>query len=502
MNFPEYLTGSLLNDDEDGSVEFKSARGGVPRSMWETVSAFANTAGGTILLGVDPDGKVLGVEDADALQADIASALHETVTPTIQVVLSIVDVDEGRLIELRVPEAEPFLKPVFMTNRGVRDGAFKRVGSSDLKISDVDLIRFASERSGMSPDQQAPSGATLASIDASLVRKYRTRLGAIRPSFPLLAHDDSEFLRGLGLIDPHGSLERPKRAAILLFGTEEAILRFFPGFAFQILEIDGTAWRPGPGSRPRTLTMPVMGLVELASRVSEELAGRIPESVRMSASSVHRSADPVHVAVREGVVNALVHQDYMAFEPTQFRRYSDRLEMENPGASRKPVDHFDRPGSSPRNPLLARAFNLVGLAEQVGSGILTMISGFRAAGLTEPVFESDDRGNHFRVTLYWHNLATDEEIHRVAALDTLNEDEKRIVMFAARTGRIRNAEVRELTGRNIVRASELLRRLVDLGQLRKQGGGSATFYTPSGSGLDARSAQSLLGFEDDDADGS
>lgn len=249
------------------------------------------------------------------------------------------------------------------------------------------------------------------------------------------------------------------------------------------------------------LTMPTMGLVELASRISEELAGRIPESVRMSPSSTHRLADPVHVAVREGVVNALVHQDYLAFEPTQFRRYSDRLEMENAGASRKPVSHFDRPGSSPRNPLLARAFNLVGLAEQVGSGILTMVRGFRAAGLAEPEFESDDRGNFFRVTLYWHNLATDEELHRVAALDELNEDEKRAVMFATRTGSIRNADVRELTGRNIVRASELLRRLVDLGQLTKHGGGSATFYTPTGFRLDLKSAQSLLRFEEDEADG-
>lgn len=67
MNFREYLTASLSKDDEDGRVEFKSARGGVPRRIWATVSASANTAGGTILLGVDPDRNVLGVEDSDAL---------------------------------------------------------------------------------------------------------------------------------------------------------------------------------------------------------------------------------------------------------------------------------------------------------------------------------------------------------------------------------------------------------------------------------------------------
>lgn len=497
MTFREYLIAEGLTDGEDGRVEFKAAQGGVPRSMWETVTAYANTSGGRILLGVDSTGTVVGVADADSLQADIASALHERITPSIQVALSVLDLDEGRVLEVQVPEAEPYLKPVFITNRGVRDGAFKRLGSSDLKVSDDDLIRFASERSGISPDQQVPSGVTLTAIDANLIHQYRTRLRAIRPAFPLLGHDDAALLRGLGLVDVTSGVERPNRAAILLFGTEESIRRYFPGFAFQVLEIEGTEWRPNPASRPRALSMPTTGLVELASRISEELAGRIPESVRVSPTSAHRLADPVHVAVREGVVNALVHQDYMAFRPTQFRRYSDRLEMENAGASKKPVSHFDRPGSSPRNPLVAHAFNLVGLAEQVGSGILTMKSGFRLAGLAEPAFESNERGNFFRVTLYWHNLASEEEIHRVAALDALNENEKRAVVFASRTGQIRNADVRELTGLNVVRSSELLRRLVTHGLLKKQRGGSATFYTPTGSHIGDESAQSLLRFEDD-----
>lgn len=316
-------------------------------------------------------------------------------------------------------------------------------------------------------------------MDETLIRRYRNRLRAARPDSPLLGFDDLELLRGLNLVQEDGGIERPNRAAILLFGKENAIRRYFPGFTFQILEIDGSEWVPQPDARPRTIEMPVTGLVELASRIADELISRIPEGVRFTDSSLQRTADPVHVAVREGVVNALVHQDHLAFQPTHFRRFSDRLEMENPGISKKPLSHFDRPGSAPRNPLLAHAFNIVGLAELVGSGILTMKSGFRNAGLAEPAFDSDEQSRQFRVVFYWHNLAREEEIEHIGALAELNEDQKRVLMFALRKGRVENKNVRDLTGRNIVRASEVLRRLVGLGFLDKHGGGSATHYTPN-----------------------
>lgn len=99
-----------------------------------------------------------------------------------------------------------------------------------------------------------------------------------------------------------------------------------------------------------------------------------------------------------------------------------------------------------------------------------MKSGFRAAGLAEPTFESDERGDSFRV------------------------------VFASRTGSIRNADVRGLAGRTIVRASGLLRRLADLGLSTERGGGSATFYAPTGSLRAAETAQAWLGFGGDDAD--
>ncbi len=498
MTFREYLSSVGILDDEGERLELKEAQVGVPKSLWETVSSFSNTRGGRILLSVSQDREVLGLASPDKLQAEIASSLRQVMTPSIPISLNLLEIDGKPVVEVEVPPAEPYLRPVYITSRGVQHGAFKRIGSSDIRLSAEDLIRIASERSGVSPDQQVPPGASFSHLDTTLMQSYRNRLRAARPDSPLLGYGDLELLRALGLAQDVEGTERPNRAAILLFGKQEAITRYFPGFAFQVIEVDGTEWNPGPSSRPRTLTLPVTGLVELASRIAEEIVGRIPEGVHLQTGALPRAADPVHVAVREGVVNALIHQDYLAFQPTQFRRFSDRLEMENPGTSRKPLSHFDRPGSSPRNPLLARAFNIVGLAEQVGSGILTMKRGFRNAGLAEPVFESDESSNQFRVAFYWHNLATEDEIHRVGKLGELNEDQRRALLVALRSGRMDNATYRELTGKNIVRASEALRRLVELGLLERRGSGSSSYYVPTGQASRVRSGKGLFDIEEPD----
>jgi ATP-dependent DNA helicase RecG len=507
MTFREYLATANLLDDEGTLLELKEAQGGVPKSDWESVSAFANTEGGRILFGVSKDKKVLGLGNAEQIQADVASTIHQVLTPSIQVRLVLLEIEGKRVVEISVPEAEAYLKPVYITARGVRHGGFKRVGSSDIRLNDEDLTRIAAQRSGISPDQQVPAGASLKDIDPALVQRFRTRLQSARPDSPLLGYTDHELLRSLNLTEDGDDGLQPNRAGILLFGKESAILRFFPGFSFKILEIPGTEWVPRPEDRGRILTMPVTGLVEMASQITAELNRRIPEGIYFTSDPLQRQVDPLHVAIREGVVNSLIHQDHLEFQPTQFRRYSDRLEMENPGASKKSPDRFDQPGSSPRNPILARAFNIVGLAEQVGSGILLMKRTFRNAGLAEPEFESDSVSRQFRVRFFWHHFAGADEITWVGRLKNLNEGQKRALLFALRQGRIANEDVRNITGQSAVHASKSLKVLMRTGFLERHGAGNATYYVLSPEAQEDYFQSSLerliqmLGLEDGGASG-
>lgn len=467
-----------LLDDEGTRVEFKEAAGGLPESIWRPVSAFSNTKGGWILLGVRNDKAVIGVEHPDQLQSDFASTLEATVTPTIPASVQAFAVADHIILGVHIPKLEPYLSPAYLTRSGLRGGSYKRVGSSSVRFTDHDFARVFAQRAGTTPDSYVPDSACLDDLDQELIDRFRYRLQAVRPGNPLVGYSRDELLLALGAITPEAD-NRPNRAGLLLFGKGASLERYFPGCSVQLLEIDGTEWNPGPENRGRTAQLPLTGLVELASTVITAVTERIPGVVALTEAALQRTEDPVRVAVREAVVNALIHQNFLGFRPTQIRRYSDRLEIENPGHSPKPVANFSLPGSTPRNPIIARAFNLVGLAEQVGSGILTMVNAFKAAGLSAPDFRSDEVADQFSVAFFWHNLTSKRGIEWLETVPNLNGNQRRALLHALRTGSIANAAYRDIAGLNIVQASRSLSQMVRLGVLEKVGAGSASYYIVS-----------------------
>lgn len=352
---PDALLRDLgLPDDEEGTqVELKEAAGGLPESIWRPVSAFSNTNGGWILLGIRDDKVVVGVENPDQLQSDFASTLEATITPTIPASLQTFAIGERPILCIRIPKLEAYLRPAYLTRSGLHHGSYKRVGSSSVRFTDHDFARVFAERAGTTPDSYVPDDASLDDLDHGLIERFRQRLQAVRPGSPLVGYGRDDLLLALGVITTVGG-NRPNRAGLLLFGKEASLARYFPGCSIQLLEIDGTEWNPDPGNRGRAVQLPLTGLVELASTVITAVTERIPGAVALTVAALHRTEDPVRVAVREAVVNALIHQNFLGFRPTQVRRYSDRLEIENPGHSPKPVAHFSLPGSAPRNPIIAR----------------------------------------------------------------------------------------------------------------------------------------------------
>ena len=121
-------------------------------------------------------------------------------------------------------------------------------------------------------------------------------------------------------------------------------------------------------------------------------------------------ADPMHVALREAIHNALMHQDYRIHRPTQVRRFADRLEIENPGTSLRDPDRLGEPGSELRNPRIAQMFYEIGWAEQKGTGIRAMQQAMAELGLTPPAFESDPQDRAFRVTFYRHHFMDRDDL--------------------------------------------------------------------------------------------
>lgn len=474
---------------EHGQVECKESAWQLPRDVWETVSAFANTNGGILLLGVAERGgrfEIAGLVDAVKTQHDLVSGLREMLNVPIaaQVEPLVVNVGDAERVILSayIPEAIAYQKPVYMRSQGLDKGCYKRVGGHDMPCTEDDLARFFQDRALISPDMLPVPMAQRAELDAGQIRAFRQLVATQNPASSVLGYDDDDLLRAYGaLSQPKGETGwLPTVAGVLMFGTPALIQRCFPAFRVDLIEVEGTEWVTAPTERGagRSFQGP---LLEVTRELLRVLRQEIPERFALRPGETQRMADPMHVALREAIHNALMHQDYRIHRPTQVRRFADRLEIENPGTSLRDPERLGEPGSELRNPRIAQMYYEIGWAEQKGTGIRAMQQAMAELGLTPPAFESDPQDRAFRVTFYRHHFMDRDDLawldqFRILALST---EEQKALVYARKTGRVDNAAYRSLNRIDTLAASRALTRLESLGMLRRseQRRGPGVFYT-------------------------
>lgn len=474
---------------EHGQVECKESAWQLSRDVWETVSAFANTAGGTILLGVaEREGRfeIAGLIDAPGIQHDLVNGLRDVlnvpVAAQVEPLVVAVGGEERVVLSVYIAEAILYQKPIYVRSQGLDRGCFRRVAGHNMPCTEEDLARFFQERALISADMTPVPLARRAELDPTQIRAFRQLLTTQDPANPVLAYDDDDLLRAYGaLIQPSGEPAWLLTVAgVLVFGTPELIRRCFPAFRVDLIEITGTEWVTKPTDRGagRTFQGP---LLEVTREVLRFLRQEIPERFALKPGEAQRLADPMHVALREALHNALMHQDYRVHRPTQVRRFADRLEIENPGASLRDPERLGEPGSELRNPRIAQMFYEIGWAEQKGTGIRAMQQALEQLGLTPPTFESDSQDRSFRVTFYRHHFMDEADLAWLEGFRNLalSTEEQKALVYARKTGRVDNAAFRGLSRTDTLTASRTLTRLEGLGLLRRseQRRGPGVYYT-------------------------
>jgi ATP-dependent DNA helicase RecG len=188
--------------------------------------------------------------------------------------------------------------------------------------------------------------------------------------------------------------------------------------------------------------------------------------------------------LREAIVNAVMHRSYRIHGPIQILRYSNRLEVRNPGHSLKAEEQLGEPGSQTRNPRIAAVLHEVHLAETKGSGIRAMRELMVARDLLPPTFESTRRPDQFVATFLFHHFLGESDLAWLRRLtpERLSDEEARALVFVREMGAIDNAAYRAFNRVDTLEASGHLRRLRDLGLLEMKGSGNRTYYVP-GAGL-------------------
>ena len=391
-----------IADSDSAQVEIKKALGGAPKSLPETVSAFANGAGGIIVLGLDEDNGFAPVRvNAAALADSMASACADNVVPAVRARIEIVTVEGRPVVAAAIPPVEPDQRPCYVKTQGIEHGSYIREHDGDRHLSSYEIHLMVSGHGQPQDDTVIVPDATMADLDPvevnRLIERFRTRRGKAFTRF-----SDTEVLRMAGVSPRGGEEGQVTLAGLLALGVYPQ--EFYPQLNVTFVSyptVDGRAMRDGTrflenaaldGSIPQM----VSGLQDVIQRSMTR------RSVIIGMGREDIWEYPIE-AVRELVVNAIMHRDYHPLAlGTQVRveMYPDRLVVTNPGGL---FGAFNTSQilrgviSSSRNATLAKLLEDVeipGTKRQVcenrGSGMHTILAELAASGMQPPMLRVTD----------------------------------------------------------------------------------------------------------------
>ena len=488
------LLGTLNEYGEDERIEAKRASSIGP-SLLETICAFANEPGldgGALLLGVarnetgDLFGsikyEVVGVPNPEKLTEDLASQCASVFNHPVRPRIETVPIDGRIVIHVRVAEASPGEKPIYLKKYGLPGGAFRRIGATDQQCTDDDVQALFDARRRSSFDGDLLPEAKFEDLDPDAIEEYRQIRGEIAPEAEEIRYSDKDLLQALHAVQEVSGELRPTVAGVLLFGTSLALRRLFPMMRVDYIRVPGKEWVPDPANRYTSVTIRA-SLIRAVRRAEAAILDDLPKAFNLPEGSLQRRDIPPlpRAVLREAIVNAVMHRDYRVHGAVQIIRYANRMEIINPGYSLKSPERLGEPGSQARNPHIAAVFHDTNLAETKGTGIRSMRRLMKEAELLPPAFESNRSDNQFSALFLMHHFLGDEDLAWLTRLGepTLSADEKLVLVFIKETGAIDNGTYRNLTGAETLKASTSLRHLCDLGFLLKKGQSTATYYIPT-----------------------
>jgi len=371
----------LLRRPEGKTLEFKRDLSS-PKGVLRSIVAFANTAGGIVLIGVEDKTKdVTGVEGPRAMEERIANLVSDRISPRLVPDIEILPWRQTTVVAIEVHPSS--LRPHHLTREGEAKGTYVRVGSTNRR-ADPAMIEELRRYSRNESFDESP----MPDLDSEAI-DFRAASESFAP-FRELARRD---LVSLGILAKHQGRLVPTVGGMLLFGHERE--RHFPDAWIQAGRFAGTNKAKILDHR-EFRDYPVPAIEEAIGFVTDHLRrGATIEGVRRE----DRWELPL-VAVREAVINAVAHADYsQQGAPIRVALYDDRLEIESPGLLPFGliIDDLTHGTSRLRNRVIGRVLHELKLIEQWGSGIPRMESACRDAGLASPEFE--EIGQRFRVIL-------------------------------------------------------------------------------------------------------
>ena len=386
----------IMRYHENNRIEAKKAAGGFPHSLWETYSAFANTIGGVILLGVeesrDKELRVTGVPDGQAYLDLFWHTVQDPAKVSVNILkpenAEVLTIEGKEVVVIDVPRASRHDRPVYIGDSPF-NGSYRRDGEGDYHCSADEVRAMLRDRNGTPADLAVLEGRVPEDLSSQTLRRFRLRMAMRRPEHSWNYLPDERFLPAAGILGRgrDGHTLHPTLAGLLLLGKRRAIRDVFPQFRLEYQETDTgfslTTRRPDAPEN----------LFDFYTVVSRRLTA-------VCALLDREARDDLAAAMREAVLNAILHADYFSRGGLLIQRTDTKLEISNGGLLRVSPDDACLGGTAdPRNVALTRLFSLVRLGSGAGQGLKGIYAVWAQQGWNAPVLSEAFRAGITRLSL-------------------------------------------------------------------------------------------------------
>lgn len=481
---------SIIENDE---IECKEAAGGLPKDLWESYSAFANTNGGAILLGIKEKKGVfypVGVENADKLIKELWDNLNNSKKVSANVLnnssIYLKNIDDKDIIVIEVPKAERKARPVYIGenpfNEGKHSGTYRRNHSGDYKCSREEIQRMLADQLEESQDSLILEGFDIEDLNKETINSFRNRLRAVKPNHPWISLDDKEFLYKLGAYgkDRKTKTEGITVAGLLMFGDERAIIDEFPKYFLDYREkmSDDVRWNYRIISSEGTWSGNIYDFYfKIINKITDDL--NVPFKL---VNGIRQEETRVHEAVREAVANSLIHADYRLPRGIVIEKGKTYFKISNPGSLRITREEALRGGiSDPRNENIFKMFNLLGIGERAGSGLENIQLAWKEEEWLAPDLEEEFNPDRIILILRTISMLPEQSINLLKYVlkdkyDMLSKEEVLALVSVHQEGYVTNNRLQQLLDTHSIKSNKILSALVDKGYLEADGIGRGTKY--------------------------
>jgi ATP-dependent DNA helicase RecG len=466
MNREELL--EKLHTFEWNDFECKKASREVPEDAYKTVSAFANTAGGWLVFGVQERNRQLeiaGVEEVDRIQNNFLSTLRsgQKLNRIIRVREEKHEIEGKHLLAFYIPESSRNEKPIYL--KGDPRQSYIRRGAGDEQCTQSELERFLRDAALLRYDSEPASGIPVDSFfDENTVRWYQALFFRRNPEHDEI-EDPIEFLLNWNYIVEQDKHMLPTRAGVLLFGKDRYVCQLLPRpvLDYQRIDTSSEQWSPEKRWHDRyvfeeNVFKTWQGLVARYMRVAERPFSLDPDTLR-------RNDDPAdYVAFREAAINLLVHQDYGDHgRKAVIKLFTDRTIFWNPGdAFAKDEELLDPTEKEVRNPSIIKAFRRIGLSDQAGTGIRAIFRNWNELGRVPPRIHNDKARKQFEMVLINRPLITESMRKFQQSIGvTLTAEQAEVLALVVEEGCITLTDIRGLVSGSYMEAKSVADYLVN-----------------------------------------